>query len=55
MIVDDVYTTGETLSHCAEVLVNAGLEPHVFTFARTVRAVPTQPSLDAAVRKERCR
>ena len=24
-------------------------------FARTVRAVPTQSSLDAAVRKERCR
>lgn len=55
MIVDDVYTTGETLSHGAEVLINAGLEPHVFTFARTIRAVPSQTSIDNAVRKERCR
>lgn len=54
MIVDDVYTTGETLNHGAEVLINAGLEPHVFTFARTVRPVPSQTSLDNAVRKERC-
>jgi competence protein ComFC len=55
MIVDDVYTTGETLSHCAAVLINADYEPHAFTFARTVRAVPTQTTLDDAVRKERCR
>lgn len=55
MIVDDVYTTGETLSHCARVLIKADLQPHVFTFARTVRAVPSQTSLDDAVRKERCR
>jgi len=55
IIVDDVYTTGETLSHGAEVLINAGLEPHVFTFARTIRAVPSQTSIDNAVRKERCR
>ncbi|HEY5386846.1 MAG TPA: ComF family protein [Thermoleophilia bacterium] len=54
MIVDDVYTTGETLDHCAEVLAHAGLEPHVFTFARTVRATPSQASLDHAVQKERC-
>ena len=54
MIVDDVYTTGETLDHCAEVLARAGLEPHVFTFARTVRATPSQASLDHAVQKERC-
>lgn len=55
MIVDDVYTTGETLSHCAEVLINADVESHAFTFARTVRTVPTQTGLDDAVRKERCR
>ncbi|MBE3034031.1 MAG: ComF family protein [Actinobacteria bacterium] len=54
LIVDDVYTTGETLDHCAEVLAQAGLEPHVFTFARTVRATPSQASLDHAVQKERC-
>ena len=54
MIVDDVYTTGETLNHGAEILINAGLETHVFTFARTVRPVPSQTSLDNAVRKERC-
>jgi len=54
MIVDDVYTTGETLNHCADVLAHAGLEPHVFTFARTVRATPSQASLDHAVKKERC-
>ena len=55
MIVDDVYTTGETLSQGAEVLIRADLEAHVFTFARTVRAVLSQTSLDNAVRKERCR
>lgn len=55
VVVDDVYTTGETLNQCAEVLAREGLEPHVFTFARTVRAVSSQASLDHAVRKERCR
>ena len=54
MIVDDVYTTGETLDRCSEVLAHAGFEPHVFTFARTVRATPSQASLDHAVQKERC-
>lgn len=54
LIVDDVYTTGETLDHCSEVLAHVGLEPHVFTFARTVRATPSQASLDHAVQKERC-
>jgi competence protein ComFC len=54
MIVDDVYTTGETLDQCAQVLAQAGLLPHVFTFARTVRATPSQASLDHAVKKERC-
>jgi competence protein ComFC len=37
LIIDDVFTTGETLNQCSSVLVAAGLEPHVFTFARTVR------------------
>jgi ComF family protein len=55
IIVDDVYTTGETLNRCSEVLARAGVEPHVFTFARTVRAEPSQTSLDNAVQKERCR
>ena len=55
MLVDDVYTTGETLDHGAEVLARAGCQPQVFTFARTVRGTPTQASLDNAVQKERCR
>jgi predicted amidophosphoribosyltransferase len=55
IIVDDVYTTGETLSQCAEALAHAALDPRVFTFARTVRATPAQASRDHAVPKERCR
>jgi competence protein ComFC len=55
MLVDDIYTTGETLAHGAEVLAQAGFQPEVFTFARTVRGTPTQASLDNAVQKERCR
>jgi ComF family protein len=37
IIVDDVYTTGETLSECSKALSAVGCEPHVFTFARAVR------------------
>ena len=70
VIVDDVYTTGETLNHCARVLEQNGIDPLVFTFARTTRArahVPsstaTSPasaassraSLHTATPKERCR
>jgi ComF family protein len=56
IIIDDVYTTGETLNQCAEALAHAAaLDPHVFTFARTVRATPVPASRDHAVPKERCR
>lgn len=37
VLVDDVYTTGETLNQCSGVLAQAGVRPLVFTFARTVR------------------
>jgi ComF family protein len=71
VIVDDVYTTGETLNHCARVIEQTGIDPFVFTFARTTRAVrahsrvftATSPattassraSLHTATPKERCR
>ena len=37
LVIDDVFTTGETLNQCSSMLVAAGLEAHAFTFARTVR------------------
>jgi ComF family protein len=43
VIVDDVYTTGETLNHCARVLQQTETDPLVFTFARTVRARHARP------------
>jgi predicted amidophosphoribosyltransferase len=55
IIVDDVYTTGETLNQCAEALAQANPDPLAFTFARTVRATHAQASRDHAVPKERCR
>lgn len=54
VIIDDVYTTGETLNHCAKALAGADLRSQVFTFARTVRAPSSQASLAHAVQKERC-
>ncbi len=55
LVIDDVYTTGETLNQSAKTLVQEGLDTHVFTFARTIRSSPSQASLDNAVQKERCR
>ena len=70
VVVDDVYTTGETLNHCARVLSQNGSEPLVFTFARTTRAHRSLPhsktpapsraasscaSLHTSTTKERCR
>lgn len=37
IIIDDVYTTGETLDQCARAFAGAAYEVHAFTFARTVR------------------
>jgi len=44
VIVDDVYTTGETLNHCARAFGQTGTDSLVFTFARTVRATRSRPS-----------
>ncbi len=44
VIVDDVYTTGETLNHCARVLGHTETDLLVFTFARTARASRARPS-----------
>jgi ComF family protein len=54
VIVDDVYTTGETLNYCADVLAQTDLPPHVFTFARTVRT-PSAATRGNTLQKERCR
>jgi len=70
VIVDDVYTTGETLNHCARALEHTGTDLLAFTFARTVRArrahpsnntpapphaTPSCASLHTSTLKERCR
>jgi ComF family protein len=55
VIVDDVYTTGETLNHCARVLGQTGIDPLVFTFARTVRAQPARQSPPSPARRSAAR
>ena len=38
LLIDDVYTTGSTVSECARVLKKGfGVDVHVWTFARTVK------------------
>ena len=45
LLVDDVYTTGSTVSECARVLSGGlGMEVHVWTFARTVKTAGGQES-----------
>ncbi len=55
VIVDDVYTTGETLNHSADVLAQVNLRPHAFTFARTVRAASPAATRRNILQKESCR
>ena len=55
VIVDDVYTTGETLNHCAAVLAQIDRRPLVFTFARTVRAPSIAARRRNTLQKEHCR
>jgi len=37
IVIDDVYTTGETLHQCALAFAGVAYDVHAFTFARTVR------------------
>jgi competence protein ComFC len=55
VIVDDVYTTGETLSQCSKALKDAGREVRVFTFARAVRRHLYAGSAETSSAKEQRR
>jgi ComF family protein len=55
VIVDDVYTTGETLSQCSQALRDAGCEVRAFTFARAVRRHLYAGSAETSSAKEQRR
>ena len=55
VIVDDVYTTGETLNQCSLELRSAGWSPHAFTFARAARSLRSQGRASERLSKERSR
>lgn len=52
IIVDDVYTTGETLNQCAQALAAVSADVHVFTFARAVRSTARGRAIRDHVSKE---
>jgi ComF family protein len=52
VVVDDVYTTGETLQQCSQVLRRAGCEPYVFTFARAARRRASGDELERTAKEQ---